>query len=270
MTEQITLKSGLRVNFKRQGQGVPLICIPGWGYPLNIFDNNIEALSTSYQVIAYDPRSHGDSMITPQGNNYIQHGKDLHELIEALGIIKCVLMGWSLGVYTAYSYLREFGDSKVKALIAVDESPLIIKHHDGDWGEGSSQEIAGLLAVVQEQYLPFFKEYMKDGFEVAPSEALLDFFTAKASSLSTSSAVGLLRTASTLNFEQTARSISQKMPVLNIIRKSWEKEAMAWIEKNQPSAEIKVFGHHLMLYEFPDLFNKSVIDFLKRHCPEAK
>ena len=109
--------------------------------------------------------------VTESGNTYAQHGRDLHEFIEALELDSVVLMGWSLGVFDAYAYMDEFGTDRVEAFVAVDESPRIIKADDQDWGEDSADGVAELLQLVgSENYLPFFSDYMAAGF-VSPPDA---------------------------------------------------------------------------------------------------
>ena len=49
-----------------------------------VFSKNIRALSDKYRFIAYDPRSQGRSTVTDTGNNYYQHGRDLHDFLNYL------------------------------------------------------------------------------------------------------------------------------------------------------------------------------------------
>ena len=55
--------------------------------------------------ITLDPRSHGKTTITEEGNNYEQHGRDIHEFIEALGLKHVVICGWSFGTLAMLSYI---------------------------------------------------------------------------------------------------------------------------------------------------------------------
>lgn len=267
MSKTITLTSGVKLNYEISGSGVALLCVPGWAYSTEVFARNLPELSKHYQVYSIDPRSHGQSDVCNDGNNYEQHGRDLKEFIQGLQLKEFILLGWSLGVYSIYSYLQQFGFEGVKALIAVDESPRIIKASDNDWGEGSAEEISGLIEVVRsDSYLDFFRDYMAEGFVQQPDDELLDRFTQLASSLTPEVAADLLQDATQHDFVDIATNVALQVPVLNILREDWATEARSWIEKHQPTAETKVLGRHLMLYELADEFNSCVLNFLTRHC----
>lgn len=264
MSNIVTLSSGLRLHYQSQGEGVPLLCLPGWAYSTEVFARNLPVLAQHYKVICIDPRSHGRSDVTTDGNDYGQHGKDLQEFISALNLTEFSLLGWSLGVYDIYAYLEQFGFEGVRAVVAVDESPRIVQQSDPDWSEGSQAEIDGLIELVDsDAYLGFFRDYMASGFVKPPEDELLDRFTKTASSLTPAVAAGLLKDAAGRDYTGVAAAAAQNVPVLNIVREDWSEAAQRWIGEHQPSASIQVLGNHLMLYEFADEFNNHVLNFLK-------
>jgi len=262
----IQLDNGLQLFIVDEGQGEALIMVPGWAYSSEVFQYNTPLLTEQYRCIRYDPRSHGRSQVTEQGNNYLQHGKDLHQLITQLDLDKVHLLGWSLGVYDCLAYLQTFGSSKVKSLIMVDESPKITRGSVDEWGEGNPEEIAGLIDIVDsDAYLGFFRDYMADGYlGQAPSE-LLDRFTQLASSLSPEQAAGLMRNASEMDFRELLPQITKNIPSLIVTREDWSENAQAWVRKHTPQTQFEVLGGHLMLMEFPDKFNALVLKFLNYH-----
>ena len=259
----IQLENGLQLYVEDQGQGEALVMVPGWAYSSDVFQFNTPVLSQSFRCISYDPRSHGRSQVGEQGNNYPQHGEDLHQLIERLSLSKVHLLGWSLGVYDCLAYIQSHSTGKVASLIMVDEAPKIIREYDGDWGEGNAEEVAGLIDLVNsEAYLGFFREYMAEGYlGLAPPE-LLKQFTELASSLSPPQAAGLLQNASELDYRNLVMDISKKIPTLILVREDWSKNAEAWVKANTPKTRFEVLGGHLMLMEFPEKFNSLIIEFL--------
>ena len=264
-SQQIKLRSGLQIHYESAGEGLPVICIPGWGYSTKVFANNMDALAAQYHVIALDPRSHGDSEISTEGNDYGQHGEDLKEFMDALQIKECVFLAWSLGAYAMYAYINQYGTKSVRAAVMVDESPRIIKGSEDDWGEGNAEEIQGLIdTVASGGYLEFWREYMAAAFVTPPSDALLDKFVKGAASLTPDVAAGLLSDAAKRDYTDTAIAMARDIPTLNILREEWAPDARKWIAQYQPQSEIEVFGNHLMLYEFADRFNQRVLDFLQR------
>ena len=256
--------NGTGLYVEQRGAGPAVILIPGWAYTTEVFRHNAQALAGSYRVISYDPRSHGRSQPTGKGHDYIQHGRDLHSLIAALELREVVLAGWSLGAYDALAYLREFEFDKVRAFIALDESPRIVKDSEADWGEGSAAEVAGLIETVSgDGYLPFFREYMAGGFVEPAPETLLDRFTEYAATLKPEHAAALLRDAATHDFREFSAEVDSKLPVLQVVREDWSTQAVKWIRENQPRAELFVLGNHLMLMEYPAELNRRILDFLQ-------
>ncbi len=252
---------------EQRGAGPALILIPGWAYTTEVFRHNAEAFGGSHRVISYDPRGHGRSRSTDEGHGYLQHGRDLHALITALELPEVVLAGWSLGVYDALAYLREFGFGKVRAFISIDESPRIIRESESDWGEGSAAEVAGLIEMVSgEGYLPFFRQYMAEGFVEPPPQALLDQFAGYAAALKPEQAAALLRDAATHDFREFSVEVASKLPFLQVLREEWSEPAVNWIRKHQPEAEICVLGNHLMLMEYAGELNRRILDFLQSRC----
>ncbi len=262
MPNEIVLKSGLRLYFEDVGEGLPIVCIPGWCYSTAVFERNFPELGRQYRAISFDPRSHGRSQVTDEGNDYTQHGRDLREFLEAMQLTDCVLLGWSLGVYAIYSYVEQFGISGIRAVIAVDESPKIIKQHADDWGEGAADEVKAVVDMARADFREFFRGYMAEGFVNHPGDALLDRFTQVATAASSSVAAALLANAAQMDFCQTASKLAVRVPVLNIVRQDWSSQAQQWIAANQPTATTKVLGKHLMFYEFSKEFNACVRDFL--------
>ena len=238
--------------------------IPGWACSIEVFARNVPAFAEHYRVIAYDPRSQGRSDQTAIGNDFAQRGDDLHQLLQALDLERVTLLGWSLGVFDALSYVERHGFDRVASLVLVDESPKVVKSDDGDWGEGNANEIADLIAAVDGAgYLPFFREYMAAGFEGEAPATLLDEMTDCAALLPPARAAVLLADAARRDFSAIARQAARAVPVMQLLRKDWAAAARRWIRANQPAAHIDVLGGHLMLLEYPQAFNRAVLSFLR-------
>ena len=112
----------MRLHYIAEGTGETLLFVPGWLMPAEIWRHQIEYFARKYRVIAFDPRSQGDSQVAPSGNNIRRRAEDLNELIEHLQSRRVVLIGWSLGVLEALLYVKTHGDAKVAALVFVDNS----------------------------------------------------------------------------------------------------------------------------------------------------
>lgn len=112
----------MRLHYIAEGAGETLLFVPGWLMPAAIWRPQIEYFARKYRVIAFDPRSQGDSQIAPSGNNIQRRAEDLNDLIQHLQSRRVVLIGWSLGVLEALLYIKTHGDDRVAALVFVDNS----------------------------------------------------------------------------------------------------------------------------------------------------
>jgi microsomal epoxide hydrolase len=113
---------GVRLHYIDQGQGPPIVMVPGWTMPAWIFRPQIDDFSRHYRVIAFDPRGQGDSDIADSGYEPFRRGRDIAELLDHVAGGPPVLLGWSLGVLDVLSYLHQFGDTHVAGLVLVDNS----------------------------------------------------------------------------------------------------------------------------------------------------
>jgi microsomal epoxide hydrolase len=71
-------------------------------------------------VIAFDPRSQGQSTITTSGNTPEMRAQDLHSLLERLDTRRPVLIGWSQGVEDLTAYVERYGTRDLAGLVLVD------------------------------------------------------------------------------------------------------------------------------------------------------
>ena len=117
-----TSSDGVRLHYIAEGTGETLLFVPGWLMPAEIWRHQIDHFARRYRVVAFDPRSQGDSQLAPSGNNIQRRAEDLKELIEHLGAGRVVLIGWSLGVLEALLYVKTHGDETIAAFVFVDMS----------------------------------------------------------------------------------------------------------------------------------------------------
>jgi 3-oxoadipate enol-lactonase len=70
------------------------------GTALAMWDGQIEALSQTHRVLRYDKRGHGKSDVPPGAYSLDRLGRDVLELVDALGIARFDFCGLSLGGMT--------------------------------------------------------------------------------------------------------------------------------------------------------------------------
>src|SRR5438477_8912008 len=102
------------------GPGPTLVFVPGWSTGADIWRQQIDRFVPNYRVIAFDPRSEGQSTITMSGNTPEMRAQDLHKLLEQLDARRPVLIGWSQGVQDLAAYIERYGTHDLAGLVLVD------------------------------------------------------------------------------------------------------------------------------------------------------
>ncbi|MDR0621733.1 MAG: alpha/beta hydrolase, partial [Deltaproteobacteria bacterium] len=93
--------SAVRIHYKQEGSGVPLLLLHGNSENFTIFDPLTEKLKDHYSVYAIDSRNHGKSGKTEE-ISYESMAGDMYEFIVKLGLGKVYVAGFSDGAITAW------------------------------------------------------------------------------------------------------------------------------------------------------------------------
>jgi len=109
----------LRVIEAGQG-GSTLVFIPGWSTGAEIWHHQIDRFAKKNRVIAFDPRSEGESSKTTSGNTPETRAQDLHALLERFHVQRPVLIGWSQGVQDIAAYAERYGTKDLAGIVLVD------------------------------------------------------------------------------------------------------------------------------------------------------
>ena len=272
MKKRLVISDELALSYVEYGAGKPVIFIPGWTYTTKVFVRNLPAFARRYRVLAYDPRSHGDSNVTPGGNHYDQHGNDLHEFITRLGLEDCLIIGWSMGVTTTYSYFEKYGTDKASGFISVDEPPKIRKENGSDWGEGEEDELRASMDMLTTMgHLKFFENYLYHCYVEKPDPDFVRDMLSEAARTPEAIACDLLRTSFGLDYREVARRVDKEIPVMQVVREDWRSAARQWISENQPNARIYYMPAHLSFHEFAEDFNAQMLEFCDGcySCPRS-
>lgn len=116
---------GIRIHYLESGDSTSaraLVLIPGWRLPAYLWNEQLERFSTSFRVIAVDPRSQGESTKTQDGNTPEFRARDMHDILAELKISRCVLVGWSQGAQDVAAYIQQFGTDSLAGAVFVDST----------------------------------------------------------------------------------------------------------------------------------------------------
>lgn len=106
---------------RRDGEGIPLILVHGFGGSRHDWEPLIAALPPDLPLIAYDQRGFGES--SGESGVSFSHADDLLALLDALNVPKADLCGMSLGGATVLNFALNHPD-RVRRLVLI--SPLMV------------------------------------------------------------------------------------------------------------------------------------------------
>ena len=94
----VTLADG-ELNYRLDGDAaLPVLVLSNsLGTDLHMWDAQIDAFSQHFQVLRYDTRGHGKSLVTEGIYSIEQNGRDVLALLDALGIEQAYFCGLSMG-----------------------------------------------------------------------------------------------------------------------------------------------------------------------------
>ncbi|MEM5583962.1 MULTISPECIES: alpha/beta hydrolase [unclassified Roseibium] len=261
------VEPGVDIYYEDQGSGQPIVLVPGWTFTTEVFEHQLAAFSKTNRVIAFDPRSHGRSTVTMEGNNYVTQGADLGSLLDYLKVEKPVLVGWSFGCLATWEFIKVRSTDAASAHMCIDLSPTPLTGRDGDWAEGSVSEIAEFYGGVQtaeghrdvinwyadeimieQDYTPDLERWIVDQSTQSPPWV----------------AAAYLAAGNFSNYLETAREVDARMPSSFVIADHWADTAKAYLAKHTPNSDVHAFGGHMMFWEYPEKFNPILSGFIAR------
>ncbi|QLQ24963.1 MAG: alpha/beta hydrolase [Dechloromonas sp.] len=118
-----TNRDGLRLHYLEAGHGQEtIVLVPGWLMPAAVFRLQLEALGEQFRVLAFDPRSHGQSEISNESHDPARRMADMEDFLTAAGVGDYVLAGWSLGVLESLDFIERKAQPGLRGLILIDNS----------------------------------------------------------------------------------------------------------------------------------------------------
>jgi len=98
--------NGVQLGYKLMGTGQPLVLIPGLGGTMDQWPGRVlEVLAKTYQLILVDNRGMGFSTANAESFSYGLYAADVVGLLDALGVKKAHVLGFSMGSTIAQQLL---------------------------------------------------------------------------------------------------------------------------------------------------------------------
>jgi 3-oxoadipate enol-lactonase len=137
--------NGTSLYYEVAGEGHPLVLNHGGLVDHHLWDDQFDAFAQHFKVIRYDIRGFGASGMLSKGMEPYSMERDLHSLLQFLGIEKTYVLGLSLGGTLAIDFTLQYPEM-VDALITVGSGLSGF-----EWGE-PDQELMAKFAAMEEAF----------------------------------------------------------------------------------------------------------------------
>jgi len=241
----------------------PIVFIPGWSTGADIWREQVERFSEMHRVIAFDPRSQGESSKTTSGNTPEQRAVDLHALLSKQNVKRPVLVGWSQAVQDIAAYVLRYGTQEIAGVVFVD-APV----SDGSRGiadrPGQAASLFRLLALYQDEQEAYLRGMFGSIISKPQPIGVVDQAVAVAMKTPPSIGVAML-VADMFTTDRTAALSKIDCPVLIVAAATSpelrQQKAGATAIRNGRFVEIDDSAHALFLDQ-PDCFSAALSDFV--------
>jgi microsomal epoxide hydrolase len=114
---------GVRLSYLHGGRHAarPIVFVPGWCLPADVWRRQVEFFADTYAVYALDPRGQGESDVPAAGYDVDRRAADLHECLAQLPR-PAVVVAWSLAGLESLQLVYRYGTRRIAALVLVDSS----------------------------------------------------------------------------------------------------------------------------------------------------
>lgn len=253
--------NGTKLYYEITGEGLPLVLVNGSSLDLRMWDEQVEDFSARFQVVRYDLRGIGKSVVPKEE---FSHSADLYYLLEFLGIEKAFILGLSFGGAFAIDFALEHTEM-VDTLVVASSALSSLRD---EYVEG----LSALSAIAKEKGVSeAINELMDNPAFVAPENVAARRKTREIlfdNRLIFETDFPLIRfwRPPQINIEENLSKIPA--PTLIVLGKrdaTVIHEIAGKLEKDIKGARKIVIENagHMVNLEKPLEFNRAVIDFLK-------
>jgi non-heme chloroperoxidase len=264
--KDLTVQVGdIKVHYVEAGSGDrTIVFVPGWTTTAEIWREQIPYFaSRGFRVLAIDPRSHGQTTRTEEGNTYQQQAADLNAFVRALKIRRPILVGWSAGVVVLLEYVSSSEAEQPERLVLVDGGVLGSKEADYPGGM-TMQQARSIVLSFQEDRAKATDQFVQGMFKSRQPQLLITEITQASMKVPTGTVVSLLMDI----FTGDRRPLLPRVRVPTLIVMADSNRLLGeYLQSKIGGSKLEVIpeaGHALFL-EKPQAFNQVLESFLGEH-----
>ncbi|MFB7894280.1 alpha/beta fold hydrolase [Microbacterium sp. NPDC056044] len=264
------------------GDGPALVLLHGWGQTQAMFRGQVAGLAPARRVVTYDMRGHGVSAKPGHGYRIARLAADLRDVLDALGIERADLLGWSMGASVIWSYLELFGAGRVRSLVLVDQPAAVVAVPWMTEGEqaaaGSILPVDGLTAlggaIHGDDSGDVVRAFVRSMFTGDVDDGLWDFVAGEIAQTPPSAAVPLLFDHGVQDWRDVLPNIALPTLVVGSEGSHVSPDSQRAVAERIPGARLHVFprevaSSHFPFLENPAAFNAVVTTFLDEEAAVA-
>jgi pimeloyl-ACP methyl ester carboxylesterase len=250
-----------------EGAGSPILLLHGWSGSLRWFERNIPALAANHRVVAFDFRGHGSSDKTESGHTMEQYARDVHDVVEGLGLDRPLMAGWSMGSIVLWNYIQQYGAGQASGMVFVGQSASDLITPEYEHGIMTHDDLPQWIYAMQTDREAMVRDNMRLMVKDEPTPEEHDWMTAD-----------YLRCpahiASVALYSQTVANSLPAFPQIDfptqvyfgVDPKMYKLEHGEWLAEAIPGTELVIFEEsgHVPMWEEPARFNEEMEKFAHR------
>lgn len=244
----------------------PVVLVPGFGMTHEAWDHQVRVLTASgHRVVAVDQRGHGRSDKPLGGYDVPRLSRDLVAVLDALGIERCSLVGWSFGGQVAFRTAAAHPD-RVHRLVLVGSNAVRASRSEAfPFGAPPEPMIEAMIRLEEDDRFGARRKTIRQGFGSEPDPHLLEWMTSQSLQMPSWAAVACYR--SMLGTDLLADLPSVTQPVLQVIGANdpvHSAPGARWLSERLAHTRLVTIaecGHYPML-EAPDALDRQLLEFL--------
>jgi len=257
--------NGARIFYQVAGQGTPLLLIHGFPLSGQLYQSQLQGLSSRFQVITPDLRGFGKSL-APDANGSIEiYAHDMLALMDQLGIQTAVIGGHSMGGQVTLEMYKE-QPARFAGMLLIDTDPMAASFVEkGEWEgyrqQGANAGVSSIVPIIEPQLLTGITRAL----DTTKSATMMNI-------LAEASVNGILGGGQALATRADYTSLLGSIGVPTLVLVGLEDPVYAFPVSQMtkaaiPNAQLAVIlgASHASIFERPTLANQAILDWAATH-----
>lgn len=266
--------NGVRLAYRLEGAGVPVIFLHGEGYSHELWTEQVQAFRRDYLFVSYDRRGHGLSDDPETGYSVIAHAEDLKSLMEHFGMQDAHLVVNSRGGAIAIQFLRMYPE-QIRSITFADATIPLVPISEESAFKSAISRLQGPPPTLQEalekrelaKTSPFTKVAQSRSDTRKVLDRMIDQYSPRVAMNAQRSDMASPMDLGPWNSREFPDMSKIWQPTLLLVGEFTDVffiDGAKVANRLWPNSRYHMFPatDHLLMLEAPDAFNRVVLEFL--------